>query len=128
MLKTTIPQAQSHNHVFTDVGFLKTQAVNYVLFKHYFCYSGTIHNVKFLKQIATNMPPLIRNGENEFLSGKFCNHINFLLLYCYCIADTQWHSLLRQCTTSQKITGLIPDGVIGIFHCHNPSSCTMALG
>jgi hypothetical protein len=26
-----------------------------------------------------------------------------------------WHSWLRYCTTSQKFTGLIPDGVIGIF-------------
>ena len=23
--------------------------------------------------------------------------------------------------TSQKVTGSIPNGVIGIFHCHNPS-------
>ena len=27
-----------------------------------------------------------------------------------------------------KIAGSIPDGVIGIFHCHNPSCRTMALG
>jgi hypothetical protein len=30
--------------------------------------------------------------------------------------DKQWHSWLRNCTTSQKVTGLIPDGVIGTFH------------
>jgi hypothetical protein len=24
--------------------------------------------------------------------------------------------------------GLIPDGVIGIFHCLNPSGCTKAMG
>jgi hypothetical protein len=29
---------------------------------------------------------------------------------------------------SWKVTGSIPDGVIGIFHRHNPSSHTMALG
>ena len=28
----------------------------------------------------------------------------------------------------QKVTGSIPDGVIGIFHWHNPSNRTMALG
>jgi hypothetical protein len=39
--------------------------------------------------------------------------------------DVQW---LRQCATNQKVAGSIPDGVIGIFHQHNPSSCTMALG
>jgi hypothetical protein len=35
---------------------------------------------------------------------------------------------LRHCATSQKVTGSIPDGVIGIFHWHNPSSHTMTLG
>jgi len=39
----------------------------------------------------------------------------------------QWHSWLRHCSTSQKVTGFIPDGVTGIFHLHNPSSCCMAL-
>jgi hypothetical protein len=37
----------------------------------------------------------------------------------------QW---LRHCATNQKIAGSIPDGVIGIFHRHNPSDRTMALG
>jgi len=27
-----------------------------------------------------------------------------------------------------KVVGLIPDGVVVIFHCHNPSGCTMAMG
>jgi len=30
--------------------------------------------------------------------------------------------------TSQKVMGSIPDGVSGIFHWHNPSGRTMALG
>ena len=30
--------------------------------------------------------------------------------------------------TSQKVAGSIPEGVIGIFHWLNPSSCTIALG
>jgi hypothetical protein len=42
--------------------------------------------------------------------------------------DTQWRSCLRHCATSWKVMGSIPDGVIGIFHWHNPSSHTMALG
>jgi len=29
---------------------------------------------------------------------------------------TQWHSWLRRCATNQKVTGSIPDDVIGIFH------------
>ena len=41
---------------------------------------------------------------------------------------TRWCSWLRHCATSRKVTCLIPDGVIGIFHWHNPSGRTMALG
>jgi hypothetical protein len=35
---------------------------------------------------------------------------------------------LRQCATSRKVAGSIPDGVIGIFHWYNPFGRTMALG
>ena len=41
---------------------------------------------------------------------------------------TQWCNWLRHCTTSQKVVGLIPDGVTGIFLWLNPSGYTMALG
>ena len=37
----------------------------------------------------------------------------------------QW---LRCCATNRKVTGSIPGFVIGIFHWHNPSDRTMALG
>ena len=37
----------------------------------------------------------------------------------------QW---LRRCATNRKVAGSIPDGVIGIFHRHNPSDPTMTLG
>jgi hypothetical protein len=37
----------------------------------------------------------------------------------------QW---LRYCATNRKVAGSIPDGVIGIFHRHNPSDRTIALG
>ena len=39
-----------------------------------------------------------------------------------------WRSWLRHCATSWKVAGSIPDVVIGIFHWHNPSGLTMALG
>jgi hypothetical protein len=35
---------------------------------------------------------------------------------------------LRYCATNRKVAGSIPDGVIGIFHWHDPSDRTMALG
>jgi hypothetical protein len=40
-------------------------------------------------------------------------------------AVAQW---LMFCSTNRKVTGSIPDGVIGISHLHNPSDHTMALG
>jgi len=40
----------------------------------------------------------------------------------------QWRSWLRHWATSRKVMGSIPDGVTGIFHWHNPSGCTLALG
>jgi hypothetical protein len=40
----------------------------------------------------------------------------------------RWWSWLRHCAVSQKITGSIPDGVIGIFHCLNPSGRTNGPG
>jgi len=61
----------------------------------------------------------------------------YVILYYRCV--TVAHSIqysggttvaqwLSCCATNQKVAGLIPDGFIGIFHCHNPSDCTMALG
>ena len=41
---------------------------------------------------------------------------------------TRWRSCLRHCAACRKVAGPIPDGVTGIFHWHNPSSRTMALG
>jgi len=47
-------------------------------------------------------------------------------MLCTCVdVVAQW---LRCCTTNRKVAGSIPDGVIGIFHRHNPSDRTMALG
>ena len=40
-------------------------------------------------------------------------------------AVAQW---LRRCATNREVAGSIPDGVIGIFHWHNLSYRTMALG
>jgi hypothetical protein len=39
-------------------------------------------------------------------------------------AVAQW---LRHCATNRKVAGSIHDGVVGIFHLHNPSGRTMAL-
>ena len=43
----------------------------------------------------------------------------------YGTAVAQW---LSCCATNRKVDGSIPDGVIGIFHSHNPPDHTMTLG
>ena len=37
----------------------------------------------------------------------------------------QW---LRCCATNREVAGSIPEGVIAIFYCHNPSDRAVALG
>jgi hypothetical protein len=56
---------------------------------------------------------------------KGCSH--GLFRYCAGTEATRWRSWLRHCATCRKVAGSIPDGVIGIFHLHNPSGHTMAL-
>jgi hypothetical protein len=43
------------------------------------------------------------------------------------LGATRWCSWLRLCITSQQVAGSICNGVTGIFHWHNPSSCTMSI-
>ena len=60
-----------------------------------------------------------------------CYHISLgsiLILSSYPRRGIYWRSWLRHCSTSRKVSGSIPNGVIGIFHWHNPSDRTMALG
>ena len=46
---------------------------------------------------------------------------------CTIYTGGTWQCIwLRHCATSQKVTGSVPDGVIGIFHWHNPGR-TMTL-
>ena len=42
--------------------------------------------------------------------------------------ETAVAQCLRWCATNRKVAGSIPDSFIGIFHWHNPSDRTMALG
>jgi len=65
-------------------------------------------------------------------------HVNNYVVFCFwqinttlCqsqIGSTRWSSWLRHCATNRKVSGSIPDGVIGIFQWHNSSGRTMALG
>ena len=40
----------------------------------------------------------------------------------------RWRSCCRHCTTGRKTAGSISDGVIGLYHWHNPSGHTVAQG
>jgi hypothetical protein len=42
--------------------------------------------------------------------------------------DTRWCSWSKHCATSREVAGSLPNGVTGIFHWHNPSGRTTALG
>jgi hypothetical protein len=44
------------------------------------------------------------------------------------IWGTRWRSWLRHCVTNRKVVGSIPDRANGIFHWHNPSGRSLALG
>jgi len=52
----------------------------------------------------------------------------FKLRIFHQVWGTLWRSWLRHCATSRKVAGSIPHGVIWIFHWHNPSGRTVALG
>ena len=64
-------------------------------------------------------------------SDHSCSHSQKESLYQHFIrgcGGTRWRSWLRHCVTSRKVASSIPDGVIGIFHWHNSSGRTVAVG
>jgi hypothetical protein len=61
----------------------------------------------------------------DLLEGVYC--ISFRIFYLL-PGVPRWRSWLIHGVISRKVTGSISDGVIGIFHWHNPCGLTMALG
>jgi hypothetical protein len=78
---------------------------------------------------STSRGPRPRNSTTCYVSVQnFLEWIpTLLLLLGNCKWGVRWRSWLRQCTTSRKVVVSIPDGV-RIFHWHNPSGLTVALG
>jgi len=81
-------------------------------------------------------PVQTRRGAGASLynsAGPDC--VGYVFVYLLSIIICRWYrrsptavaQWLRRCTTNRKVAGSIPD-VIGIFHSHNPSDRTMALG
>jgi len=63
---------------------------------------------------------------SPFFSPPF--PIPYFCFTCFPYGGTRLRSWLRHCATNRKVEGSIPDGVIGIFHWHNPAGRTVALG
>jgi len=56
------------------------------------------------------------------------NYISLRFSSLYMAVETAVAQWLRCCAANRKVAGSIPNGVNGIFHCHNPFDRTMALG
>jgi hypothetical protein len=66
---------------------------------------------------------------NNWILWKRSKHWrHFLTMVSNMHWGTRWRSWLRHWAIHREITGSIPDGAIEIFHWHNPSCRTMALG
>jgi hypothetical protein len=79
-------------------------------------------------------PPHVHNQNSTSYLLSFAGESCIALAAVNCLFNigdggplmvAQW---LRYCATNRKVAGSIPDGVIGIFHWHNASDRTMALG
>jgi hypothetical protein len=74
----------------------------------------------------------LRNVTALLSAVNVCSDSNFyrkFTVFTVCSKwGTRWRSWLRQCAASRKVTGSIPDVVIGFFHRRNPSGRTMVLG
>ena len=92
------------------------------------CYLRFVNvgNKSYRNELKTKLHilPLLRNGLNK--NKKPTKVIHFQSSFSE--GGTRWCSWLRHYATSRKFAGSIPDGVIGIFHLHNPSGRVMALG
>ena len=89
-------------------------------------------NAKFKAALRKYLNTHCFDGVGGFLCAQMIyNTVFWKMFVVICVviavytAVAQW---LRCCAANRKVAGSIPAGVIGIFHCHNPSDRTMALG
>jgi hypothetical protein len=60
-----------------------------------------------------------------FVDDYYPRKFAIIILHAW---GTRWRSCVRHCAKSRNVSGSNPDGVIGIFHWHNPSGLTTVLG
>jgi len=79
------------------------------------------------QRVATYHPPagFVNFHPYPKMKGEF--EATYWVNTCL-IGGTRWRSWLRDCATSWKVAGSLPDGVMGIFHWHNSSGRSLALG
>jgi hypothetical protein len=100
---------------------LPFQSIKFIPF-----YGATRHvRVLTSRGMAWMIPPsLILPLPTHDIVSADPKQISFSRLHARGHVVAQW---LRHCATNRKVARSIPDGVIGIFHWHNPSGHTMAL-
>ena len=99
-----------------------------------------VTNIVFINLFTTWATVIVWGPYSCVSSQSFCLlywekcyflHLFLLLLngwQFYIYYYTRWRSCLMYCATSREVAGSNPDGVIGIFHWHNPSGHSMAPG
>jgi len=83
----------------------------------------------------------VYNFSENRMAYKTYKEVNFVALWTsrpsvtlqinstyYITLGDRGSTVVNGCTTNRKVAFSIPDGVIGVFHWHNPSDRTMFLG
>ena len=84
------------------------------------------HQTKFIKEVG-RAKDLSAPRYEHLVSVKTYNIKGTVFIYIY-IYIYIYYSITYRGHAVAQVAGSIPDGVIGIFHWHNISGCTMALG
>ena len=94
-----------------------------------FCCTITIL-ILVWEQLASPKSSLLSTRLHSAISYKteFLIDTSSRVLNIYLYIGTVVAEWLRHCATNWKVAGSNSDGVTGIFHWHNPSNRTMALG
>jgi hypothetical protein len=69
-----------------------------------------------------------RVAQSVYWPGSDSQQVQNFSCHHSALGGPRWRSWLRHCATNRQVAGSIPDGVIGIYHWHNPVGRTMAMG
>ena len=87
------------------------------------CHIPLATHRSFLRSVKFRYPVGKADQQNQNSSVQYWYWQSF-----HFSRGTRWRSWLLHCDRRRKVAGSIPHGVIGIFHWHNPSGRTVALG